>query len=212
MTKRICIIGASAGVGLECVRVALERGHCVVSLSRNVASLPRHPLLEIVQGNAKQVDDLRRATAGADAVLVCLGTGMSTRPTTLYTDFGAALIQLEDAMGDTPVLVLTGFGAGESAQYHGFWMGLLFRFMLKAVYDNKTALERMVTASRLNWMLVRPGVLTSGPSTGAAHVQTEYAKGMRVGRIPRRTVAEFMVGQAEAPTLMKTMPALSARA
>lgn len=211
MGKNICVIGASAGVGLQCVRVALSRGHRVVTLSRRVDSLPDDPALKCIQGSATKVDDLRRAVAGADAVLVCLGTGMSAKATTLYSDFGRALREIETELGDTPVIVLTGFGAGESGSYHSLLMGLLFRFVLKDVYIDKTRLEQMVEASPLNWMLVRPGLLTNGPSTGPARVQVDYRLGMKVGSIPRQTVAEFMVGQAEAPSYLRQRPALSAR-
>ena len=59
-------------------------------------------------------------------------------------------------------------------------------------------------------MLVRPGRLTNGPSKGPAKVQVDYRPGMKVGSIPRRTVAEFIVTQAEAPTYLLQKPALSA--
>jgi hypothetical protein len=100
---------------------------------------------------------------------------------------------------------------GGKGQYHGLMMGLVFQFILKDVYADKTRLEQMITASSLNWMLVRPGRLTNGPSTGPAKVQADYRPGMKVGSIPRRTVAEFMVTQAEAPTCLLQKPALSAR-
>ena len=211
MSKTICVIGASAGVGLHCVRVALTRGHRVVTLSRSVDSLPDDPALTRIQGSATNVETLRRAVAGADAVLVCLGTGMSTKATTLYSDFGRALGEIETELADTPLIVLTGFGAGESGQYHGLLMGLLFRFVLKEVYVDKTRLEQKVEASRLDWMLVRPGRLTDGASSGPARVQVDYRRGMKVGSIPRQTLAEFMVDQAEAPAYLKRRPALSAR-
>lgn len=211
MGMRICIIGASAGVGLQCVYVALERGHRVITLSRSLATLPDHQALTRIQGDATKSDDLCRAVADADAILVCLGTGLSTRPTSLYSDFGRALSIIEPEIRQTPVLVLTGFGADESGQYHGLLMGLMFRFILKDVYADKTRLEQMITASRLNWMLIRPGRLTNGRSTGPARVQVDYHRGMKVGSIPRRTVAEFMVTQAEAPTYLLQKPALSAR-
>lgn len=210
MVKRLSIIGASAGVGRQCVQVALERGHHVLTLSRTLDALPEHAAITRIQGSVTRPDDLRRAVANAEAILVCLGTGTSTQPTTLYSDFGRALLEIRTEVGDTPVLILTGFGASESGDYHGPLMGLLFRFVLKDVYADKTRLEQMIERSCLNWMFIRPGLLTNGPS-GPIKVQVEYRKGLRVGRIPRRSVAEFMVNQAEAPTYMRQKPALSAR-
>ncbi|MEB4593578.1 NAD(P)H-binding protein [Candidatus Thiothrix sp. Deng01] len=209
--KTLAIIGASAGVGLECVRIALERGHQVTTLSRSVASLPAHSRLNAIQGSATKLDDLQRACAGADAVLITLGTGMDRKPTTLYTDFGQALLQIQDSLGATPIQILTGFGAGDSAAYQGVITKMLFRLLLKAVYDNKTELERMVESSRLNWSLVRPGLLTNGASDTMPRIQTTYHSGMKVGSVSRKAVARFMVEQAENPGFLHQKPALSAR-
>lgn len=212
MNKTIAIIGASAGVGLLCVQQALKRGHAVRTLSRRVDGLPRHPALTVVQGSATDLKDLGRALQGADAVIVALGTGMDRKPTTLYTDFGRALLQLQPELGQTPIQILTGFGAGDSAAYQGPVARLLFRLLLKAVYENKTALEDMVQASALNWSLVRPGLLTNGSSAQPAHVQVHYRPGMKVGAVSRGAVARFLVDQAEQAGYQHLKPALSARA
>lgn len=211
MSQTISIIGASAGVGAHCVRIALARGHRVRTLSRRVDGLPDHPALQVVQGSAIDVQDLRRATQGANAVVVTLGTGMDRKPTTLYTDFGRALLQLAPELGQTPVQILTGFGAGDSAAFQGPLAKLLFLLLLRAVYENKTALEDMVQASALNWSLVRPGLLTNGSGTEPAHVQVDYRPGMRVGAVSRSAVARFLIDQAEHPTCLHQKPALSAR-
>jgi len=81
--------------------------------------MPEHAKLRVLRGSATDLADLRRASEGADALLVTLGTGMDRKPTQLYTDFGRALLQLQPALGQIPVIVLTGFGAGDSAGYQG---------------------------------------------------------------------------------------------
>lgn len=207
---KITIIGASAGVGLACTTEALARGHEVTTLSRRVDTLPIHPALTARQGSATRVDDLRAVITGADAVLVTLGTGSSIKPTTLCADFAKALLQVRDALGTVPLIVLTGFGASESAAYHGWLTSVLFRLFLKDVYADKSVMEGLITATDLSWMLVRPGVLTNGIPSGPPRVQTEYVQGMKVGSIPRRSVARFMVEQAEQPTCLRQKPALSA--
>lgn len=210
-SKLISIIGASAGVGALCVRQALARRHRVTTLSRRVDSFPDDAALRALQGSATSVQDLRRAVQGADAVVVALGTGMDRRPTTLYTDFGRALLQLQPELGSTPIQILTGFGAGDSAAYQGPVARLLFRLLLRAVYDNKTALEEMVQQSDLNWSLVRPGLLTNGTPTAPAQVQVDYRAGMKVGAVSREAVARFLIGQAERPRFQHAKPALSGR-
>ncbi len=210
MSLAITIVGASAGVGLHCVRRALERGHRVTTLSRRIDGLPSDPALRALQGSAVRTNDLRRAVDGADAIVVTLGTGMDRKPTTLYTDFGRALLSLQPQIGRTPVQILTGFGAGDSAQFQGPVARLLFRLLLRAVYENKSALEAMVEASALNWSLVRPGMLTNRDNTKPARVQLDYRPGMKVGAVSRQAVARFLIEQAEHPSCQGRKPALSA--
>lgn len=207
---RISIIGASAGVGLECVHRALERGHEVVALSRRNEGYPSHPNLTIVQGSATKVEDLKKATEGAEAVLVTLGTGKSTKATTLYTEAAKALIELQKQTNTpVPFIILTGFGAGESGGYHPFFMGLIFKTILKAVYENKTQMEQMLSASTLNWEFVRPGLLLSKPLSEKYRIETRYYKGMNIGGIARKDVADYMVKEAEQPKHLKQSVALS---
>lgn len=206
---KITILGASAGVGLNAVETALQRGHQVTALSRSTETYPQDPKLTVVEGSATNVDDLKQATVNADAVLVTLGTGMSTKPTQLYTHAAQALIQLQKDTGtQIPFIILTGFGAGESGQYHSFIMSLVFKFMLKAVYENKTAMEQMIAASPIHWEFVRPGLLTKKPALGQYRTETTYYKGMNIGSISRADVAEFMVKQAEQPSYLGKYVAL----
>lgn len=199
----ITIIGASAGVGLDAVKRALARGHKVTALSRSVDAYPQHANLSVVKGSATNPEDLKRAIASADAVLVTIGTGTSTKPTTLYTEAAKALNQVQkDTQTQVPFIILTGFGAGESGKYHSFLMSLVFRFILKAVYANKTEMEQAIAQSALKWEFVRPGLLTKKPMSGQYRTETRYYKGMNIGSIAREDVADFMVQQAEKPSYL----------
>jgi uncharacterized protein YbjT (DUF2867 family) len=52
---KITIIGASAGVGLEVTRLALQKGHDVTTLSRRIVPIPDHAKLTRVQGSVTPV-------------------------------------------------------------------------------------------------------------------------------------------------------------
>ena len=210
-SRKICIIGASAGVGLECVREALARGHQVVTLSRTIDALPDDPGLTALQGNALKPEDLRSAIDGADAILICLGLGASRKPTTLFSDFAKVLKAIEPEISDKIVINLSGFGAAESLHYYGWFRGLLFRLFIGGIYLDKSVLDTSLQRSRLNWIIVRPGLLTNRTPAGPARVMANYQPGMTVGSISRRAVAKFMIDQAEHPTCLHTTPALSGR-
>ena len=207
---KITIIGASAGVGIEATRLALAQGHEVSTLSRRVDTLPDHPKLRKVQGSSKNLQDVKVALEGAEAILVALGTGSSTKPTTLYSDSARILLQaLRENGTNVPLIVLTGFGAGESWGYNSFLIRFLFGLFLKAVYADKSEMERMISAGYARWVMVRPGRLTNGEMTGRYRILDKLITGMKVGAISRADVAHFMVAQAVNPSCIGLYPALT---
>ncbi len=196
----ITIIGASAGVGLEAVKRALDRNHNVTTLSRSEISLPGNPNLNTVKGSATNISELKKSIENAEAVIVALGTGKSMKPTTLYSDFAKLLSTLQEEKNmQIPFIVLTGFGAGESKHYNGFLMKLFFRFFLKDVYADKTKMEEIIASSKLKWQMVRPGLLNDTPLTEKYRVESKLFKGINIGSISRSDVADFLVKQAENP-------------
>lgn len=206
---KITIIGASAGIGLETARLALERGHDVTTLSRRVIPLSDHAKLKRVQGSATNPSDVRAAVEGTDTILVTLGV-KSPFATTLFSDSARILLQVLKEKGSSPtIIVLTGFGAGDSWSYNSFPMKLLFTLLLKAVYADKSEQERLIAGGYSRWEIVRPGRLTNGAMTGRYRVLEEIAEGMKVGAISRADVAHFMVAQAENPTCLGKYPALT---
>jgi putative NADH-flavin reductase len=206
---KIAIIGASAGIGLQTTRLALERGHDVTTLSRRVVPHPDHAKLNRVQGSATNPSDVRDAVEGTDAILVTLGV-KSPFATTLFSDSARVLLQVLKEKGLSPTLiVLTGFGAGDSWSYNSFPIKLLFTLLLKKVYADKSEQERIIAEVYPRWEIVRPGRLTNGAMTGRYRVLDKLVEGMKVGAISRADVAHFMVAQAENATYLGKYPALT---
>lgn len=206
---KIAVIGASAGVGLHITRLALEKGHEVTALSRRVVPLPDHVKLKKTQGSATNSDDVKAAVEGAGAVLVALGV-KSPFATTLFSDSARMLVRALQETGSFPtLLVLTGFGAGDSWSYNSLPMKILFTLLLKKVYADKGEQERIIAGTYPRWEIVRPGRLTNGAMTGRYRVLDRLVEGMKVGAISRADVAHFMVGQAEQPTYLGKYVALT---
>lgn len=206
---KITVIGASAGVGLHATRLALEKGHHVTALSRRSVPLPDHAKLKRVQGTATNTHDVRAAVEGADAILVTIGV-KSPFATTLFSDSARTLLRvLQDSGSSATLLVLTGFGAGDSWNYNSLPMKILFTLLLKKVYADKNEQERIITGAYPRWEIVRPGRLTNGTMTGHYRVLGDLVIGMRVGAISRADVAHFMVTQAEQPTYLGQYPTLT---
>lgn len=196
----IAIIGAGAGIGLESVILALKNGHSVTALSTNTDNIPNHPNLIKINGSAISPADLKNAVKGSDAVLITVGT-KNKKATTLFSDIANTLVSVTDDLKfSSPVLVITGFGAGESKKYLSFFMRTVISLFLKDQYVNKTKMEEIITKSALKWEIIRPGMLTNKEAESAYKVITGLEKGMKVGKISRADVANFLITEAENPT------------
>ena len=207
----ITIIGASAGVGFEAVKRALQRNHTVTTLSRSEINLPGQINLTTLKGNATNKTDLKKSVENADAVIVAIGTGKSTKATTLYSDFAKLLVEVQKEMKtQIPFIILTGFGAGESGKFiNGFIMKIVFKFLLKNVYADKSKMEEIIFQSKMKWVIVRPGLLKDNLLTEKYKVENKLFKGITIGSINRADVADFLIKQAENPTELFSYPALS---
>ncbi|KLT64700.1 NAD(P)-dependent oxidoreductase [Pedobacter sp. BMA] len=205
----ITIIGASAGIGLATLQQALEKGHHVTALSTRTESIPDHPHLTKVNGSATSVNDLTKVMKGADGVMMTIGT-KNKKPNTLFSDTASALVEAGKILDfKSPILVITGFGAGESSKFLSFFMRTVIRLFLKHQYIDKTRMEEIIAKSNLKWEMVRPGRLTNGPLTEKYNALPELVKGMKVGKISRADVADFLLQQAEDPTMLRRYPALT---
>lgn len=193
----IAIIGAGAGIGLESVNQALEKGHTVTALSTNTNHITDHPNLIKINGSATSPIDLKKAIKNSEAVLITVGT-KNKKATTLFSDIAKTLINVTDELNfSSPILVITGFGAGESKNYLSFFMRTVISLFLKDQYINKTEMEKLITKSSLKWEIIRPGMLTNGSTNSSYKVLSELQKGMKVGKISRADVAKFLIDEAE---------------
>lgn len=207
---KFAVIGASAGVGLELVKQLLEHGHSVNTLSRSVATIPNHERVTKIAGSALNEADIAQTIEGVDAVLVTLGLGKSLKATGLFINSGKAVLNAIHASGtQPPLIVLTGFGAGDSMKYASWPVKTTFKLLLGEIYAEKTLMEKMLMAQYPNVMFVRPGILTNGALTGRYRVLAEPKKGVWVNMISRKDVADFMRQQAENPTYIGQYPILT---
>lgn len=209
---KITVIGASAGLGLETVKRALERNHSVTTLSRSMVPLPGNSNLNCLQGNALNREDVSNAIQDADAVIVTLGTRKEMKQTTLFSDFSTTILECQKSSGSKATfLFVTGFGTGQSGNYVGWFVKLFLKYFLKDVYADKALMEERITNSDLNWIIIRPGRLLDHPLTEKYRIETSLYKGIDIGGINRSDVADYMVKQAEHPTNLKCFVGISSK-
>jgi putative NADH-flavin reductase len=211
--SRVLVIGASRGIGLETVKALLAAGHRVRALARSAAAIPiDDPRLEKIDGDALDGPTIERALAGADAVVQALGVSFGPeallKGTTVFSRSSRILVDAMRATGVKRLVAITGLGAGDSRGHGGFlYDAVLFPLILKRVYDDKDVQEQIIRTSGLDWTIVRPGALTSGPATGRYKVLVDR-KDWRAGFISRADVAHFVALEVDDRALLGKAPVL----
>ena len=195
----VLVIGASKGIGLEAVKQALACGHHVRALARTADRIPvSHPALEKLQGDALDKAAVKTALDGVDVVIQALGVAagpaMVLRPVHLFSKSTRVLVPAMAEAGVRRLICVTGFGAGDSRSTLGCLQGIAFEFILGRAYADKDLQEKLIRDSDLDWVIVRPVVLTNGPRTDRYRVLVN-PKQWRNGFISRADVADFLVKQ-----------------
>ena len=205
---KLFVIGATGGTGRELVKQALERGHQVTAFVRTPARLRlAHERLTVVRGDVLDRSSVEAAVRGHDAVLSALGHKRWFYPTRILSAGTANILGAMEACGVRRFVCETSLGLGESCGRMGLYYTLfVIPVILPLYYWDKRRQERLIRASRLDWVIVRPGVLTNGRRRGV------YEHGPKVGhwlwtvRISRADAADFMLSQMTSDRYLRSAP------
>src|SRR3984893_17798438 len=205
---RVLIVGATGGTGRQLVAQALERGHAVTALVRDPLALRvEHPRLKVVRGDVVDYPSVEAAMQAQDVVLCALGHKRFFQPTRILSGGTRNILRAMEAHGVRPLGSLAPLGIGDSAGRMGLsYTFFVIPFILPFYFWDKTRQERLIAASRVTWVIVRPGALTNGAK------RNRYTHGRRVGsvvrtvRISRADVADFMLSQMTDNTYVSAAP------
>ena len=191
---KILVIGATGPTGRELVSQGLALGHRVTAVVRHpeTAGLPSGT--GVVRADVMDAASMSAAVIDQDAVVSSLGSKISRKPTTLFSQGTRNLLAAMQTAGVTRLVCITGVGAGDSRGHGGFMYDRIFQpLLLNEIYRDKDRQEEIVRASHTDWTLVRPGALTNGPKTGEFRQFTDLSD-ITVGKISRADVAAFILG------------------
>lgn len=165
---RIVVFGATGATGRHVVDQALSVGHEVVAVARRPEQItPRRHLLARA-GDVSDAASLRESCHGGDAVVSCIGPRNNLRPGTVMSVGTAHMVATAEAAGVRRFVFQSGIGLSDGAELSraNRWLLRAVRLLLAAAIDDKAEGERVLRASTLEWVIVRPVVLRNAPTTG----------------------------------------------
>ncbi|MEM9782838.1 MAG: NAD(P)-binding oxidoreductase [Pseudomonadota bacterium] len=210
--SRILVIGASQGIGRLTVQTALERGHHVRAMARGIERLDiEHDALEKVAGDALDEEAVTAALDDRDAVIMTLGVPINREtimgPVTLFSRATEVLLAAMGKAGVRRLVVLTGFGAGDSRSAMSALEILGHGAILGRIYADKGVQEGLVKASDTDWTIARPTILTNWKASGKYAVLPDEPS-WRNGLVSRADTADYLVRAVEDPSTIGAEPVL----
>ncbi|MDX2222983.1 MAG: SDR family oxidoreductase [Rhodospirillaceae bacterium] len=186
--KRIIVFGASRETGLEVTKILAARGDVVTAFVRPGSDRGGLAPLGVAYavGDALEPASLQAAFAAQryDAVICTIGGSRGDR----RPDYEGVrnIVDAAKAAGVKRFVLVTVIGAGDS------WNAVSDRVkqVLGPVIELKTKAEAHLTASGLDYTIVRPGGLNDLPAAGKGRLYDDH---MTMGEIGRADLAQLVV-------------------
>jgi len=206
LKRSVAVLGATGATGRHVVDAALRRGHEVTALVRRPGSFsPAERLSEVVWTDLSDEATLASALTGANAVISTLG-GAAKGPTTVCADGIRSAVTAMDQAGVSRLVVVSAHGVAESHDRSLYslavWAGVANRMR------DKETMESLITASNLDWTIVRPPTLNNTPAIGRYRVATDLPIHLWTS-IGRADLAGFLVREAEKSQFVGAFPRIA---
>jgi putative NADH-flavin reductase len=204
---KLAVFGASGRTGRLVVEQALAAGHEVVAFVRDPAKLPlRHERLRIVPGDVTDLDAVRRAIAGVDAVISTIAPSRGG-PKDVVARGTATIVA---AMGETGVRrIVISSGAGvpdpnDPPSVGAAVIRALLRVLAGPVLADSAKAVALLRASDRDWTVIRAPFLVDGPRTG--RYRRGYFGAGFGARISRADLAEALLAAVDDQSTVGSAP------
>jgi uncharacterized protein YbjT (DUF2867 family) len=203
----VLVLGATGGTGRAIALGALAKGHRVRVLARRPDAVGiTNDALEVVKGDALDVNAVGAAVKGVDAVVSSLGT-RPWRGDDVCSRGTAVLLGAMRTHGVKRLIVISSVGVTATLAHADFVTRAARATLLRGVLADKDRMEALVLGTDLDYTIVRPVGLTSGAATGKARVADDTS--IRGGFVSRADVADFCVAELEKREWLKKTPSIA---
>lgn len=203
----ILVFGASGPLGRRIVERALAGGHRVTAFGRTADRMVSRPGLRTVVGDALDPTAVAAVVPGHDAVVSALG--QTSRHSAPLHPAAAGIIARMRAVGVHRLVWVSSHGVGDARRRSGVvFERVIAPLLVRAEFADKERQEALVSASDLDWTIVRPARLTDGPATGSVRAAPRLRLGVR-SSISRADVADFVLAELASGQHLLTAPTIA---
>lgn len=200
---RLTIIGSTGLTGSRVLTQALQRGHDVVAFTRRPTLLPGDARpRRVVSGDGRDPDAVAGAVRGADAVIAIVSSRSRKGPHQTAEVAGV----LTSAMAEAGVKRLVVTSAYPLVGDRPRVLMAFLRRILADAYDDLRAMERHVSATSLDWTIVRLVRLNDSDDVTPLRL-TEDLLGKQSAKprgISRASVANALLDVVESGSYIRT--------
>jgi putative NADH-flavin reductase len=196
---KLIIFGATGGTGLALIEQGLAAGHEVTAFTRRAFDTRAR----IVVGDIFDSASVAGAMTGHDVALSCLGT-RPWRHVDICSLGTANIVSTMKQGGVRRLIAMSSQGVGDSRL--GPVARVMAALVIRKSLRDKRVMEDQLAASDVDWIVVRPGLLTNGKPRG--RWRTAVDNSIRGGFIARADVAAFMLQQLDSTEWLKQRPVL----
>jgi putative NADH-flavin reductase len=189
---KICVFGANGKTGKQVVEQALQQGISVIACDLSNSNIKSSdPKLQFMQGDVLDLAYVKRAIEGCDAVISVLGVKIgNSKP--IVSEGNDTIVKAMKELKVKRLITQSAFGARESWKSLPFLYKIIHKLILGPVAQDKNRMEDIVSASDLDWTIIRPIRLTNGSLTGAYKAGKHVSFGMNP-HVSRADVADFIL-------------------
>jgi uncharacterized protein YbjT (DUF2867 family) len=195
---KVLIVGATGQIGRLTIDEALNLGHEVTAVGRNVDRIKPQKNLSIVKADVQDAESILNVVSGHDAVLLKFGAVKDFKVFLLGTqlcELGTKnIVAAMKQHGTRRLVAMTSIGAGNSSG-HGSWVfrNIIKPILLGRIIKDRTAQEELVRTSGLpEWVIVRPAVLNDSEKSTQLRIFTSFNGQSEPSTIARASVAAFL--------------------
>lgn len=210
----LLVLGGSGRTGIHVLQHAAARGHQVRALVRDPDALGAPAGVQLIRGTPANIDDIRRAAEGTEAVISALNNSRASdnpwakpvSPPSFMTDAVRATLAVMDEQDIKRIVVTSSQGVAEDRKWlNPIMRGLINVTNLKVGFQDHNGVDKVVRASPVDWTLVRPVALTDEPAKGSLRAAERGAEkpGLFVNR---DDLAAFLLDTVEQDTWIRQAP------